>query len=80
MGSLHQEPLVLNFVMGEESHKSGKFGRNFIHSVLSDICILDTYFVIDVDTVTMLCRKGDVEANDSFRRQFTPSCSLQNVV
>ena len=25
------------------------------------------------DTLTVLCREGDVEANDSFRRQFTPS-------
>ena len=29
-----------------------------------------TYFVMNADTLTMLCREGDVEANDSFRRQF----------
>ena len=28
----------------------------------------------------MLCREGDVEANDSFQRQFSPSCNFQNVV
>ena len=28
----------------------------------------------------MLCREGHVEANDSFQRQFSPSCNFQNVV
>ena len=28
----------------------------------------------------MLWREGDVEINDNFQRQFSPSCSFQNVV
>ena len=36
-----------------------------------------TCFVTNADTLTMLCREGDVEANDSFRRQLTPSCNFQ---
>ena len=26
---------------------------------------------MNADTLTMLCREGDVEANDSFQRQFS---------
>ena len=33
--------------------------------------------MIDADTLTMLCREGDVEANDEFQRQFSPSCNFQ---
>ena len=36
--------------------------------------------MMNADTLTMLCREGDVEANDSFQRQFSPSCNFQNVV
>ena len=65
-----------------------------IDGVLSDACILDTCcvtidpiekvicFVVNADTLTMRFaeKEGNVEANDSFRRQFTPSCNFQNVV
>ena len=34
---------------------------------------------MNADTLTMLCIEGDVEANDSFRRQFSLSCNVQNV-
>ena len=44
-----------------------------IHGLLSDACTLDTCFVMNADVLTKLCREGDVEANDSFRRHFTPS-------
>ena len=61
--------MVLIFVMDGESHKSWKFGRNLIHRVLSDASILDTCyvsddllrgvtcFVMNADTLTMLCRE-----------------------
>ena len=54
-----------------------------IHGLLSDACTLDTCsvtddqvtcFVMNADTLTMLCREGNVEANDNFQRQFSPSC------
>ena len=35
---------------------------------------------MNADTLTMLSREGDVEANDSFRRQFAPSSNFENVV
>ena len=35
---------------------------------------------MDADTLTMLCRERDVEANDEFQRQFSPSCSFSKVV
>ena len=35
---------------------------------------------MNADTLTMLCREGDVEANDSFQRQFSPPCIFQTVV
>ena len=63
-----------------------------IHGLLSDACTLDTCsvtddlfekvtcFVMNADTLTMLCRERDVEANNSFQRQFSPSCNFQNIV
>ena len=48
-----------------------------IRGVLSDACTLSTCCVTNADTLTVLCREGDVEANDSFRRLFTPSCNFQ---
>ena len=63
-----------------------------IHGLLSDACTLDTCsvtddlekvtcFVMDAGTLTMLCREGDVEANDDdFQRQFSPSCDFSKVV
>ena len=36
--------------------------------------------MMNADTLTMLFREGDVEANDSFQRQFSPSCNFQNVL
>ena len=62
------------------------------HGELFDACILDTCCVtnhqykvtcvaLNADNLTMLCREGDVEANDSLRRQFTPSCKVsKNVI
>ena len=56
-----------------------------IHGLHSDACTLDTCsmtddqvtcFVMHADTLTMLCREGDVEANDNFQRQFSPSCKI----
>ena len=35
-----------------------------------------TCFVMNADSLTMLCREGDVEANDNFQRQFSPSCTF----
>ena len=35
---------------------------------------------MNADALRMLCRGRDVEANDSFQRQFSPSCNFQNVV
>ena len=35
---------------------------------------------MDADTLTMLCREGDVEANDEFQRQFSPLCSFSKAV
>ena len=35
---------------------------------------------MDADTLTMLCREGDVKANDDFQRQFSPSCNFSKVV
>ena len=32
--------------------------------------------MMNADTLTMLCREGGVEANDSFQRQFSPSCNF----
>ena len=31
---------------------------------------------MNADTLTMLCREGDDEANDSFQRQFSHSCNF----
>ena len=31
---------------------------------------------MDADTLTMLYREGDVEANDDFQRQFSPPCNF----
>ena len=31
---------------------------------------------MNADTLTMLCRERDVEANDNFQRQFPPSCNF----
>ena len=31
---------------------------------------------MNADTLTMLCREGDVEANDDFQRQFSTSCNF----
>ena len=31
---------------------------------------------MNADNVTVLCREGDVETNDSLHRQFTPSCKV----
>ena len=36
--------------------------------------------MMDADTLTMLCREGDVEANDEFQRQFSPSFNFSKVV
>ena len=35
-----------------------------------------TCFVMNADNSTMLCREGDVEANDSLQRHFAPSCKV----
>ena len=35
---------------------------------------------MDADTLTMLFREGDVEANDDFQLQFSPSCNFSKVV
>ena len=35
---------------------------------------------MNADTSTMLCREGNVEANDNFQHQFSPSYKFQNVV
>ena len=86
------QKFVIDFV--EILTEVGKCGgiQNEIHGLLSDACTLDTCcvtndllrrspcFVMNADTLTMLCRQWDVEANDSFRRLFTPSCNFQNVV
>ena len=69
--------LVIDF--GEILTKVGKHLEKFkyeIHGVLSDACVLETCcvtndqqevtcFVMNADNLTMLCREGDVESNDS---------------
>ena len=83
---MHQNAWLTSWSFSQKLEYLEKF-KFEIHGVLSDACILDTCcmpnerkkvtcFVMNADNLTMLCREGDVEANDSLQRLFTPSCKV----